>query len=111
MFSILISIFLGSLASLISSSWLQSQGWILTIGSLVFVATYIVLNRIFGKQLTKIIDDVQSILKEAQDDTMKMINRFQIKPIGSQRVMDNQIEKRMETGVVKAFYLEIQLHF
>ena len=105
MLSIIISVFLSSLSIWFASNWLDSLGWIITIGILVFLAASILLNRIFGKKLTKIVDQVQEILKESQQETVRMINRFQSKPVGTQKLMEAKVEKIVEAGVIKALEL------
>ena len=105
MFSILISVFLGSLSTLIAGNWINGIGWVITIGVCVFLTSSILLNRIFGKKLSKIVDQVQELLKESQQETMRMVNRFQNKPVGTQKLMESRIEKVVEAGVMKALEL------
>ena len=105
MLSILIALFIAILASITASIWLTSQGWIISLGSLFFITTSILLNRFFGKRLKDSVDSVQKILQESQQETFRMINRFQSKPMGSQKLMESQVEKVVECGVLKALEL------
>ena len=105
MFSILVAVLIGCLASVLSGMWLTSQAWILTIGFLFFILASILFNRYFGKKLTAIVNEVQKILQESQQETLRKINRFQNKPIGSQKIMETQVEKSVEAGVLKALAL------
>ena len=105
MFSLLIAILCGFLSSVVAGNWVDSRGWTITIGCIVFLLISILLNRHFGKKLTAIVDKVQELLKESQDDAYKMINRFQSKPMGSQKVMERTVEKKVEAGVLKALEL------
>jgi len=105
MFSILIALVIGTLAAVVASVWLISLVWILSIGFLFFIVATVLLNRFFGKQLKDRVDSVQKILQESQEDAFRMINRFQNKPMGSQKVMESQIEKNVENGVLKALEL------
>ncbi len=102
MITLLIASFLGAFSSVLASLWLTSQAWIITIGFTVFLAAAIILNRIFGKRLTNLVNDVQEMLKETQAETTKMINRFQARPAGSQKMMQTKVEKIMEAGVLRA---------
>ena len=105
MLSILIAIIAGMLAAAIAGFFLTSLGWIITIGVLFFVVASVLTNRHFGKKLKESVDKVQKILQESQEDTYRMINRFQSKPMGSQKLMENRIEKNVEVGVLKALDL------
>ena len=105
MLSILIALVFGTLAAIVASIWLISVGWISTIAFLFFVIASVLLNRFFGKRLKDKVDGVQKILQDSQQETYRMINRFQNKPVGSQKVMENQIEKNVENGVLKALGL------
>ncbi len=105
MLSLLISLIIGTLASVISTIWLTSQGWIITIGSLVFIVGAVLMNRFFGKKLAKLVEEVQGLLGESQQNAVRVMNRFQSKPMGSQKLMQTQIEKVVEKGVLEALEL------
>ena len=105
MLSLLISVIFGFTATLVSRTWIDSTGWSVFVGSLIFIITSIVLNRYWGKKLTSQVNDVQEILQESQQDAFKMINRFQTRPSGSQKMMETKVEKVVEKGVLKALDL------
>ena len=105
MLSILVAIIIGMLAAATAGIWLISLVWISIIGTIFFVVASILLNRFFGMKLKATVDGVQSILQASQQDTHRMINRFQSKPMGSQKLMENQVEKNVESGVLKALEL------
>ena len=105
MLSIVIAITIGLLTSGIASAKIESQGWVITIGMVSFLTAAIILNRHFGKKLTTIVNQVQAMLTESQNEAYKMINRFQSKPVGSQKMMEKKVEKKVEAGVIKALEL------
>ena len=105
MLSIIIAIVSGVLCTVISANWLTSQGWAITLGVFVFITVFILLNRYFGKKLATIVNQVQEMLQESQNEAVKMINRFQSKPVGSQKMMENNVEKKVEAGVSNALDL------
>ena len=105
MLSILIALLVGILASGTAAIWLVSFGWILTIGIMFLVIASILINRLFGKKLKDTVDNVQKILQKSQQETQRRINRFQSKPMGSQKLMEKQIEKNIENGVLEALNL------
>ncbi len=102
MLSLIIAVSCGILFSGIASLKIESTGWVITIGIAAFLTVAIILNRYFGKKLTTVVNQVQGMLTESQNDAFKMINRFQSKPAGSQKMMEKNVEKKVEAGVIKA---------
>ena len=65
----------------------------------------LVLNFVFGRKLKKIVEAVQGRMQEAQEEAMKMVNRFQTKPLGSQKMMQTKVEKVVEEGLIEAIVM------
>ncbi len=102
MLSLFIAISCGIFSSFLASTKMESLGWPITIGIVSFLVVAIILNRHFGKKLTSVVNRVQEMLTESQNDAFKMINRFQSKPVGSQKIMEKNVEKKVEVGVIQA---------
>ncbi len=102
MLSLLIAIICGIFSALLASIKIKSLGWLITIGIVFFLTAAIILNRHFGKKLTAVVNQVQGMLTDSQNNAFKMINRFQSKPAGSQKIMEKNVEKKVEAGVIQA---------
>ncbi len=102
MLSIIISIVAGFCAGAGMEVVLDSPGWGITVGCVVTIGVMFAMTRYFGKRLTNIANQVQNLIQESQNEAQRLINRFQTKPGSSQKVMQTQIEKIVEKGILKA---------
>lgn len=80
-------------------------GWGITASVAVTIAILVIMNRLFAQKLTAIGNQVSALLEDGQNEAMRLARRFQTKPIGSQKVMQTQIEKKVEDSVIKALEL------
>ena len=64
--------------------------------------TSFALARVFGKKLQVIVEETQEVLKASQTEVQRMLNRFQTRPGGSQKMMQEQVEKLVTKRVVEA---------
>jgi len=70
-----------------------------------FITCSVLVSRAMAKKLKAVMDVVQAHLTTCQEDAYKLINRFQAKPMGSQKLMQDRIEQVMEKGVREALGL------
>jgi hypothetical protein len=102
MLSLIVSVLAGVLGALgICIIGGAHWGWGIFLGIVIFFAVLILLSRHFGKKLQGVAEQVQVQIGESQSDAQRIINRFQSKP-SSQKVLQSQVEKVMEAGVVQA---------
>ena len=100
----MLSLIVSVLAAVVAAAALASVtglGWGICLGVVVFFGMMILLSRYFGKRLQAVAMTVQERITEAQSEAQRLIGRFQTKP-SSQKVMQAQVEKVMETGVIDA---------
>ena len=100
MLSLIVSLLAAVLAAAALAS-VTAPGWGIFLGVAVFLGLMILLSRYFGKRLQAVAMTVQDRITEAQAEAQRLIGRFQTKP-SSQKVMQAQVEKVMETGVIDA---------
>jgi hypothetical protein len=80
-------------------------GWGIFVGILVFFAIMAIVSRVCAKKLEALVGEVQECIGASQNEMQKMANRFQAKPIGSQKQMQEKLEKVIEGGVMEAITL------
>ncbi len=102
MLSLIIALSAGLLISLAVALGLDSGGWGIFAGTIGFVLTSFILNRIFGKRLKQLVERVQTTLTASKDEAMRYVTRFQNKPMSSTKMMQDKIERIMEDGVRQA---------
>jgi hypothetical protein len=102
MITLIISIIASIAVGYGSARGLDSTGWGIFWGITAFFVVMLILNFIFGRKLKAIVEGVQGEMQSAQEDAMKMVNRFQAKPLGSQKMMQQKVEKVVEEGIGRA---------
>jgi tetratricopeptide (TPR) repeat protein len=102
MFTLIIAAVASLAAGGLASLWLDGRAWIGLLMAIVFLGTLYLLNRIFAKRLTAIVNTIQAMLEQAQEEANRMAQRFMTKPVGSQKVMQRQLEKVIEKAVLEA---------
>jgi hypothetical protein len=85
-----------------ASAGATGTGWAITLGVVVAFLVMGLVSRYFAKQLNVIGEEVTARIEQAQGEAMRMANRFQTKPVGSQKTMQRQLEKKMEEGILDA---------
>lgn len=105
MLSLIVAFIGAALAGALSSIWLDSTFWILFFAMIGFFITTFIINRIFGKQLQALVAQVQMIIQAKNEEAMRMLNRFRAKPLGSEKLMQNKIEKKMAEGFREALVI------
>ncbi len=102
MYTLLIALLVSVLLPLLLSTWVKGIGWLIFIGILLFFLVMFIVNRTLGKKFFAIVSQVETIWKDSQGDLQKLVNRLQNKPGGSHKVVQYQIEKALETQVMRA---------
>ncbi len=101
MYSLIIAIVVGAATAGITRIWM-GWPWAVFTGTLGFIGASFLLSRVFGKRLTALVTQVQDILQGSQGEVDKMLNRFQAKPLGSVKLMQDQVEKVVERRIIEA---------
>ena len=106
MLSLLIAIILFIIGYLFCADYLVlAWGWSTFFASLVLLLALFIFNRIFGKKLSRLVENIQEILQDSQEKALQMNNRFQSRPLGSAKLMQGKLEEIVEKGVLKALDL------
>lgn len=102
MVSLVIAVAAAVAAGAITAGVTDSRLLIGLIGMVAFVGVLIGLTRFFAVKLQAIMKELEAILEQSKAEANRMAQRFSTKPIGSQKVMQQQLEKVMEKGVMEA---------
>jgi hypothetical protein len=97
----MITLFLAIVAGITTHAAIGG-GWGIFFATLVFFAIMAIVSRVCAKKLEALVGEVQNIIGKSQGEAQKMVNRFQAKPVGSQKQMQAKIEKLMEEGILDA---------
>lgn len=100
--SIAAALLAGGALELLTHAYHWSWGWGVFLGLLVYIGVMLGLNVYFGKKLKSLVGEVQAILMAAQEEVTKQGNRLRSHPTGNATVMQEQLEKTLERGTLKA---------
>jgi tetratricopeptide (TPR) repeat protein len=102
MLAIVVALLVGGVVGSALGVPLHSWGWGIFAGAIGFMGSSYYMARIMMKKLTHISNRVQELVKAGQDEAMRLANRFQAKPFGSPKLVQDQVEKVIEKAVMEA---------
>ena len=102
MYALLIALLTCGIAGVASWRAGLSPFWSGTIGALAFLAVMITISQIVRIRIKKINADIQHVMEEVQHKIMMMQNRFMNRPMGSQKMMLQALEKEQHAGIRRA---------
>ena len=102
MYALIIALLAGTAAGGISRVSGLSVAWSVFIGLAAFLAVTAVISQIIRIKVKKLNDGLQQIMEETRHKIMMMQNQFMRRPLGSQKVMLQALEKEQNAGIRRA---------
>ena len=85
---------------------LENATWgVYVTGVITYIASWIILNRVFQKEFTTKINSVQAHIMGAQENVQRQVKQFQAKPSGNPMTFQKGLEKKMTKAVEEAIKL------
>ncbi|MBQ6597441.1 MAG: hypothetical protein IJH79_07800, partial [Lentisphaeria bacterium] len=102
MYALIIALLAGAAAGGISRVSGLSITWSVFIGLAAFLAVTAVISQIIRLKVKKLNDGLQQIMEETRHKIMMMQNQFMRRPLGSQKMMLQALEKEQNAGIRRA---------
>ena len=102
MYALIIALLAGAAAGGISRVSGLSVAWSVFIGLAAFLAVTAVISQIIRVKVKKLNDALQQIMEETRHKIMMMQNQFMRRPLGSQKMMLQALEKEQNAGIRRA---------
>ena len=102
MYALIIALLAGFVAGGISRISGLSITWSVFIGLAAFLAVTTVISQIIRLKIKKLNDGLQQIMEETRHKIMMMQNQFMRRPLGSQKMMMQALEKEQNAGIRRA---------
>ena len=102
MYALIIALLAGAAAGGISRVSGLSVAWSVFIGLAAFLAVTAVISQIIRIKVKKLNDGLQQIMEETRHKIMMMQNQFMRRPLGSQKMMLQALEKEQNAGIRRA---------
>lgn len=85
---------------------LENATWgVYVTGVITYIASWIILNRLFQKEFTAKVNSVQTHILASQEKVQRQVKQFQAKPSGSPVAFQKGLEKKMSKAVEEALQL------
>ena len=102
MYALLLALLSGGIAGGLSHVGGLSQTWSIVIGMAAFLAVTITVSQITRIKIKKINADIQQVMEETRHKITMMQNQFMRRPLGSQKMMLQALEKEQNAGIRRA---------
>ena len=102
MYALIIALLSGFVAGGVSRISGLSITWSVFIGLAAFLAVTAVISQIIRGKVKKLNDGLQQIMEETRHKIMMMQNQFMRRPLGSQKMMLQALEKEQNAGIRRA---------
>ena len=99
MYALLLALLSGGIAGGLSHVGGLSQTWSIVIGMAAFLAVTITVSQITRIKIKKINADIQQVMEETRHKITMMQNQFMRRPLGSQKMMLQALEKEQNAGI------------
>lgn len=102
MYTLIIALLCGWIAGGIAHLAGQRPAWSIVIGLAVFLVTVIAISQVIRVKIKKLNGNIQQVMEELQHKLMLMQNQFMRRPLGSQKMMMQALEREQTAGVRRA---------
>ena len=103
MYALIIALLCGGIAGGIAHfGGVSRPAWCIVIGLAAFLVTIIVISQIVRVKIKQLNGNIQQVMEELQHKLMLMQNQFMRRPLGSQKVMMQALEKEQTAGIRRA---------